>query len=119
MKTPVEDLDPIDAHVGTRIRELRGEQRVTQAQLATALGVSFQQVQKYERGVNRMAASTLVKAAAALGCQISEFFPSAAPASDLTPAEAAKEIEGLYARMGPRQREALLLTARAMAFAQP
>jgi transcriptional regulator with XRE-family HTH domain len=119
MKTAIEVLDPIDIHVGTRIRELRAEQRVTQAQLATALGVSFQQVQKYERGVNRMAASTLAKAAGALGCQIGDFFPSASSASDMSPAEAAGEIESLYSRMGPRQREALLMTARAMAYAQP
>ncbi len=119
MKTQQEDLDPIDVHVGARIRELRAEQRITQARLATSLGVTFQQVQKYERGVNRMAASTLVRAASALGCEIGDLFPREDEAGAATPAQVIKEIEGLYTQMGPRQREALLVAARAMVFGRP
>ena len=60
-----DDLDPIDIHVGAQLKALRATARLTQAELAGALGVTFQQVQKYEKGVNRMAASTLARAAAA------------------------------------------------------
>lgn len=116
MKNTVEALDPIDVHVGGRLREMRGEQRITQARLATALGVTFQQVQKYERGVNRMAASTLARAADALGCNIADLFPREGEAETVTTAQVMQEVQTLYEQMGPRQREALLLTARAMVF---
>jgi transcriptional regulator with XRE-family HTH domain len=60
--------DPIDVAVGARLRLRRQEIRMSQQALAESLGVSFQQVQKYERGVNRISASMLVRAARALGC---------------------------------------------------
>jgi transcriptional regulator with XRE-family HTH domain len=58
--------DPIDIAVGARIRLRRRQQDMSQTQLANLLGITFQQVQKYERGVNRISASMLVKAAAAM-----------------------------------------------------
>jgi transcriptional regulator with XRE-family HTH domain len=58
--------DPIDVAVGARIRIRRKELGLSQASLAEALGLTFQQVQKYERGANRISASMLVKAAAKL-----------------------------------------------------
>ena len=58
--------DPIDVAVGVRIRARRLELGMSQTKLATALGLTFQQVQKYERGDNRVSASTLVRAAATL-----------------------------------------------------
>jgi transcriptional regulator with XRE-family HTH domain len=60
--------DPIDVAVGGRIRARRQALRMSQMTLAEHLGVSFQQVQKYERGANRISASMLVKAACALEC---------------------------------------------------
>jgi len=56
----------LDAAIGARIRARRRQLGLTQSELAERLGVSFQQVQKYEQGANRVAASTLVAAAAAL-----------------------------------------------------
>ena len=50
---------PIDVHVGLRVRGRRHELGMSQSTLADALGVSFQQVQKYERGANRVSASML------------------------------------------------------------
>ena len=50
---------------------------MTQAQLGKAIGVTFQQVQKYERGANRVAASKLVMAAEALKCDVAELFGEA------------------------------------------
>ena len=65
---PVTDLttDPVDIAIGARIRTRREARRITQAQLASAAGVTFQQVQKYERGVNRVSAARLLLIAAAL-----------------------------------------------------
>lgn len=105
--------NPIDAEVGARLKELRIQNRMTQVDLATALGVTFQQVQKYEKGQNRVAASTLAKAAAALNCKITDFYQQETPATP-EPAEALAELSHLYGRMASRQREALLTTARAL-----
>jgi transcriptional regulator with XRE-family HTH domain len=56
----------IELAIGARIRTRRRQLGISQSSLAHDLGVSFQQVQKYERGTNRVAASTLVAAAQAL-----------------------------------------------------
>ena len=61
----------LDLAIGTRMRTRRRQLGMNQSDLAERLGVSFQQVQKYERGANRVAASTLVAAAAALGTTVS------------------------------------------------
>ena len=58
--------DPIDVAVGARVRIRRRWLGFSQTQLANALGITFQQVQKYERGANRVSASMLVKIAAKL-----------------------------------------------------
>lgn len=57
----------IDREIGARIKAARREQRMSQEKLAEALGVQHQQVQKYESGSNRVAASTLLLIAEALG----------------------------------------------------
>ncbi|MGA0601029.1 helix-turn-helix domain-containing protein [Caulobacter sp. KR2-114] len=61
-----EGPDPIDVAVGARVRIRRRWLGLSQTQLANALGITFQQVQKYERGANRVSASMLVKIAAKL-----------------------------------------------------
>ena len=58
--------DPIDVEVGRRIRLRRKALGISQSELAGALGVSFQQTQKYEKGANRVSASMLVRIAAKL-----------------------------------------------------
>ena len=58
--------NPIDKHVGSRIRERRKELGMSQERLAEHLGLTFQQVQKYERGSNRVSASKLFEIAQAL-----------------------------------------------------
>lgn len=65
---------PIDAHVGTRIRLRRTMMGMSQERLGDALGLTFQQVQKYERGVNRVGASRLFDLSRALDVPISFFF---------------------------------------------
>ena len=64
----------VDEHVGSRIRALRKQQRMTQQQLAGELELTFQQIQKYERGTNRVSASKLYETAIALGVPVSYFF---------------------------------------------
>lgn len=66
--------DPIDRHVGVRIRQLRMARGLSQKGLGEALGVSFQQIQKYERGLNRVGASNLHRIALFLGVNVSHFF---------------------------------------------
>jgi transcriptional regulator with XRE-family HTH domain len=65
---------PVDLHVGAVIRSRRKALGMTQQELATAIGLTFQQVQKYERGVNRISASKLYDTAVALKTPISLFF---------------------------------------------
>ena len=64
----------IDVHVGERVRRRRRALGVSQEQLADKLGLTFQQVQKYERGANRISASKLYQIAAALQASITYFF---------------------------------------------
>lgn len=66
--------NPVDLHVGARIRLRRRMQGVSQEKLADALGLTFQQVQKYERGANRVSASKLYEIAAALRAPVAYFF---------------------------------------------
>jgi transcriptional regulator with XRE-family HTH domain len=67
--------DPIDVYIGNRLRAERLARKMSQSELGQALTVTFQQVQKYERGDNRVSASMLAKAADALGLSVMEFFP--------------------------------------------
>lgn len=65
----------VDAQIGERIRQRRLAIGVSQMRLAEELGLTFQQIQKYEKGVNRVAASTLMRVARALDCKITELLP--------------------------------------------
>ncbi len=65
---------PVDAHVGKRIRHRRWMVGMTQQQLADKVGIKFQQIQKYETGMNRVSASRLWDIADALGVTIGFFF---------------------------------------------
>ena len=65
---------PVDLHVGSVIRARRKALGMTQQELARAIGLTFQQVQKYERGVNRISASKLYDTAVALKTPIHMFF---------------------------------------------
>lgn len=78
--------NPIDVHVGNRIRTRRLLLGMNQETLANALGLTFQQVQKYEGGANRVSASRLSAMAEILGVPISYFFGDLRPNdSDISP----------------------------------
>ena len=73
--------NPIDAHVGGRVRLRRMLLGMSQEKLAEKLGLTFQQVQKYEKGVNRIGASRLYELSQLLGVGV-DFFYEDAPAGD-------------------------------------
>lgn len=108
---------PIDIHVGQRIRARRTTLKFSQSDLADAVGVKFQQVQKYETGANRVSASRLWDMADKLGVSIAFFFEglNGAKANDLV-ANSFCEAEILLSvrKMPPIQRRVLVDVAHAM-----
>ena len=115
-----------DVLVGTRVRIRRVELGLSQTQLANALGVTFQQVQKYEKGVNRIGASRLHAIAGVLHVPVSYFFPAAG--EEVNHGASTSEVLALlgfpgamdllrnFARIPDRSvREAISLLARTLA----
>lgn len=90
--------NPVDVHVGSRVRLRRMLLGMSQEKLGEHLGLTFQQVQKYEKGVNRIGASRLFDLAQVLGVPI-QFFYEEAPSNqtgDLVPGFAEKGDETAY-----------------------
>ncbi len=73
--------NPIDIHVGARVHLRRNQLGLTLMTLAKAVGVTYQQLQKYERGVNRIGASRLFNLSRVLDVPISFFFEDLSPAA--------------------------------------
>ena len=88
-KTP----NPIDVHVGSRVRLQRTLAKMSQEKLGEALGVTFQQVQKYEKGTNRIGASRMQQIAETLGVPISFFFEGAPGSDENLQAEGLREAD--------------------------
>lgn len=94
------DLDrgpnPVDRHVGLRIRMRRKELGVSQERLAESIGLTFQQVQKYERAANRVSASKLWEMARALDTSVAYFYEGlaegAARGSNNPPSETVQDF---------------------------
>lgn len=87
------EKSPIDRHVGRRVYMRRNAAGVTQRQLADAIGVTYQQLQKYERGENRIGPSRLYGIAQALGVPLSYFFEGVEEAVRGAPAEPTAPLE--------------------------
>jgi transcriptional regulator with XRE-family HTH domain len=87
--------DPVDIAVGARIRLLRKVRGLSQQALADSAGVTFQQIQKYERGANRVSASMLSRIAGTLQAPVAEMFGETSPASG-----AIDEVAALLAEPG-------------------
>ena len=122
-----EDPHPVDRHVGRRVQEKRLDLGLTQTALAKAVGVSFQQVQKYEKGTNRVSASKLFEMADFMKVGIPFFFEGyagaqpglaeeAAPAFDHEhrPTKTSVEISRLAPRLPPRKQKLILDMMRDM-----
>ena len=67
-------IEPMDLHIGQQIKIARIARKMSQETLADAIGVTFQQVQKYEKGVNRVSGSRLHQIADALSTHVESFF---------------------------------------------
>jgi transcriptional regulator with XRE-family HTH domain len=115
--------NPIDVHVGLQVRLRRKELKISQERLADALGLTFQQVQKYERGANRISISMLVRAAKAMKVRPSSLLPDeneadamASPTlAAVTRVRGAEEVlEAYMAIPSPRLRRAALQLMRTL-----
>ena len=108
--------DPLDAMVGAKIRVLRVSRGLSQSDLAGEIGVTFQQVQKYEKGANRVGASRLSQIANVLGISVGELFePSRQRPSDgdspfklLTEPGAVRVLKAYVQTTDPRLRRAIV-----------
>lgn len=118
-----ESADPIDVEVGLRVRMRRKELKVSQTALANHLALSFQQIQKYELGVNRISASMLVRIAEKLNCSVAYLVGEGDKAAlrgaqgavlDRLSVTGAVELLDAYAAVDPRWRKMLLEIARTM-----
>jgi transcriptional regulator with XRE-family HTH domain len=114
--------NPIDIEVGKRIRVYRQRAKLSQMQLADALNLTFQQVQKYEKGLNRVAPSRLEVIARACGVPVSVFMPSLdanndggpPPFAELT-IQGAQELLAEYGKIKDgKVRSALVTLARSI-----
>lgn len=105
--------NPIDVAVGQRIRARRRELHQSQGDLAKALGITFQQVQKYERGANRVSASRLVDCASTLRTTCAALLGER-PADARLETPDAVELLDCFAGMREDQRASVLSVARAI-----
>ncbi|MET3995978.1 transcriptional regulator with XRE-family HTH domain [Bradyrhizobium sp. S3.9.2] len=71
----VRSVTDVDAYIGEKIRGYRNQLKLSQDELGQQLGVSFQQVQKYEKGVNRLSGSRLQQVAQIFDCEIVDLLP--------------------------------------------
>lgn len=119
---------PVDLHVGARIRLRRKMVGASQSQLGQALGLSFQQLQKYERGTNRISASRLHDLATYLDAPVAWFFEGLTePGPDQEGAERLARVEAFLSspdgadlatalpRLPARQRRQILALVRSLA----
>jgi len=112
---------PVDVHVGKRIRQRRWMIGMTQQQLADAVGIKFQQIQKYETGMNRVSASRLWDIAATIDVPISYFFEgldraegAAEVNEDMMGSKQAMELIRAFHSIPDAQRKRLLDLARVL-----
>jgi transcriptional regulator with XRE-family HTH domain len=134
-RTPSGKPNPIDVHVGGRVRLRRTLLGMSQEKLGEALGLTFQQVQKYERGANRVGASRLFDLSRVLDVPVSFFFddmseevealsprlisglseePMAFDADPLTKRETLELVRAYYRISDPQVRRRVLDLAKAL-----
>ena len=115
----------VDHVIGAKIRMRRGEIGMTQTQLANAIGVTFQQVQKYEQGTNRVGGSRLDGIAKALEVPVSYFFEQSAEDVEVAQGSllhthgAVSLLKAFAAIKDQRQRTALVNLTRALVGEEP
>lgn len=121
MPRAIDVTDPVDLFVGERLRAARVHHGMSQMALGKAMNLSFQQVQKYERGINRISASMLARAAQALAVPVADFFPpddvdlTSNERIDLYAIRGGAALAEYYMAMDPAQRAVLLQVAQEFA----
>ena len=116
---------PIDVEIGQRLRQARIRQGLSQTELGAAIGVTFQQVQKYEKGESRIALSTLAQLRTALQIEAADLLPTLRNDGDPIPDPLAAlgssivgvQLARLVGRMRPDQQQSILEVAKAIASA--
>jgi transcriptional regulator with XRE-family HTH domain len=103
--------NPIDKHVGARVRMRRVLVGLSQEKLGDAMGITFQQIQKYEKGTNRIGASRLQEASRILGVPVNFFFEGAQAETDLVAGFAETETNGYVADFASSAEGAQLINA--------
>ena len=116
--------DDIDAFLGRRLRRRRRLMGMTQQQLADAVGIRFQQIQKYECGANRISAARLWRLSEALEVQVGYFYDGlsesqerraeSARAPDVTGRKETQDLIRAYYQLDERPRRRLLDLARSL-----
>ncbi|MGY6531936.1 helix-turn-helix domain-containing protein [Glycocaulis sp.] len=111
----------IDRHVGERLRRRRRLMGLTQKELAERVGIRFQQIHKYETGINRMTASRLYELARALGAPVEHFYEGLngegamkGAQGDLLARRETLELVRAYYRLGRAPRQRLLDLAKTL-----
>jgi transcriptional regulator with XRE-family HTH domain len=101
---------PVDAHIGLKIRARRNLLGLSQTELADAAGITFQQIQKYEKGANRVGASRLQQFSDALGVPPSYFFEGVPTVGKKQPAPQEGELSehSIVSFLGTREGAALV-----------
>ncbi len=99
----------VDCHIGIRLRARRTSLEMSQEKLAESLGLTFQQVQKYEKGTNRISASRLLQIGQILGVDIDYFFDGLSRAQGIESSADAALQKVLASSEGARLLEALAI----------
>lgn len=114
-------IDPIDAGIGDRLRRVRESRNISQAALGRALGVSFQQVQKYETGKNRLSSARLLRAAVHLQCAVHDILGPIAgvgaaddPAAIVFATPGGLQLARIWRDLSPERRQILIHLAAAL-----
>jgi transcriptional regulator with XRE-family HTH domain len=101
----------LDAQLGERIRGRRRELGLSQSALGGKLGITFQQIQKYENGTNRVSATMLLKLSEALALPVTELLQQADPAASPVDAQSqAAELVASFAKINSADLRAAVLT---------
>src|SRR5208282_1397903 len=103
-----EGPNPIDVHVGARLRLRRTLLGMSQEKLGQAIGLTFQQVQKYERGANRIGASRLYDLSRVLDVPVSFFFEEMAPGLAGSPVKGEHKPKGMTESESSYQAEPMM-----------
>lgn len=116
-------IDPVDRHVGQRLRHLRHLAGLSQTAIAESVGITFQQIQKYESGANRLSGSRMWHLARVLDAQPSAFFegladdrPPGPPALSREAVAVARHFDAIAL---PEVRQTILRTFKILAAARP